>query len=409
MEKILLLDLIDKAVAILNGFNLATSTLKSYRTRAFKPIQNFFFSRNEYFYDDSLIEKLKVVYFQDYNDFKLSRKSYNWRLRGVFMITEIFETGSFYWKVYSHSKRILLNDDFEEILSEFLMSLDNLCIKSRVKYESILRRFLRYLTLNGCLELKGLNNTLIKNFLKEISATRLKSMDDVVTALKKFLKYFRDRTAIPNSLFLLLTAPRARDKKVYPSITIDEFNKIISAIDTKSVSGKRDYAILLLVATSGLRPGDIANLNLADINWSSSEITLIQGKTKETLILPLVPMTMNAIADYILSERPPSTSKKVFLRSYAPCNGLNDGVSIACIFRKYLKAAGLIHLPGDGKTISGLRRMLATELIKSGTPITTASQVLGHKSKGVIKRYIALDIEGLNECTLGFDSLEVHK
>ena len=97
----------------------------------------------------------------------------------------------------------------------------------------------------------------------------------------------------------------------------------------------------------------------------------------------------------------------LFLRSCAPFNKLHDGVSISCIFRKYLKASVIIHKLGDGKTMSGLRRMLATEIITEGTPISTASQVLGHKDKGTIKQYISLDIEGLKKCTLGFDSLEV--
>ena len=66
----------------------------------------------------------------------------------------------------------------------------------------------------------------------------------------------------------------------------------------------------------------------------------------------------------------------LFLRSCAPFNKLHDGVSISCIFRKHLKASGIIHKPGDGKTMSGLRRMLATEMIAEGTPISTASQVL---------------------------------
>ena len=163
----------------------------------------------------------------------------------------------------------------------------------------------------------------------------------------------------------------------------------------------------MLAATTGLRPGDIASLELSDINWKVAELSFIQGKTNELLILPLDKMTCNAIADYILSERPSSASNNIFLRSCAPFNKLHDGVSISCIFRKHLKASGIIHKPGDGKTMSGLRRMLATEMIAEGTPISTASQVLGHKDKGTIKQYISLDIEGLKKCTLGFDSLEV--
>jgi len=74
-------------------------------------------------------------------------------------------------------------------------------------------------------------------------------------------------------------------------------------------------------------------------------------------------------------------------------------------FRKHLKSSGIIHEAGDGKTMHGIQRMLGTEMITAGIPVTTVLQVLGHKSMGAAKQYISLDISGLRQCTLGFDSL----
>jgi len=70
-----------------------------------------------------------------------------------------------------------------------------------------------------------------------------------------------------------------------------------------------------------------------------------------------------------------------------------------------MKAAGVTHVPGDGKTMHGIRRMFGTQMIIEGVPVTTVAQILGHQNSGATRPYISLDIEGLRECALGFGSL----
>ena len=94
--------------------------------------------------------------------------------------------------------------------------------------------------------------------------------------------------------------------------------------------------------------------------------------------------------DYIINGRPKSESPYMLLRSLAPYQKFHDGVSVACVFRKYLKRAGISHTAGDGKTFHGLRRTLGTEMVVQRIPITTVSQVLGHHSTETTKQYITL-------------------
>jgi len=180
---------------------------------------------------------------------------------------------------------------------------------------------------------------------------------------------------------------------------------IIMSIDLCTAIGKRDYAILLLAASSGMRAGDIATIKFSDVDWRKSELHIVQGKTQVTVILPLNKGARAALADYILNGRPESKSPEIFLRSLAPFQGFKDGTSVACVLRRRMKAAGVYHTPGDGKTMHGIRRMLGTEMTIKGVPITTIAQVLGHQSDRATKQYISLDIEGLRECALGFDSI----
>jgi len=157
-------------------------------------------------------------------------------------------------------------------------------------------------------------------------------MDDVISILRKLFVYLNKNVGMKDNFYTILAKPRSMDRKVYPSMVPDELFRLVSSINRNSPEGKRDYAILLLATSAGLRAGDLASLKLSDIDWIKDEIHLIQGKTQETLILPLDKNVGNASADYILNGRPVSDSKNIFLRSCAPYNGLHDGVSIACIF-----------------------------------------------------------------------------
>ena len=154
-----------------------------------------------------------------------------------------------------------------------------------------------------------------------------------------------------------------------------------------------------------MRASDIAKTKLSDIDWRRSEIHIVQGKTQAPVSLPLQKGVGAALADYILNSRPESQSPEIFLRSLAPFQGFKDGVSVACVLRRRMKAAGITHLRGDGKTMHGIRRMLGTQMTIEGVAITTIAQILGHQSSRATKPYISLDIEGLRECALGFASL----
>lgn len=93
------------------------------------------------------------------------------------------------------------------------------------------------------------------------------------------------------------------------SMAIDEL-----LIDMDSAMGKRDYAIISLAATTGLRAADIIKLKLEDINWEKSELRFIQSKTGGAISLPLIEETADAIKNYILNARPESECNEIFLR-----------------------------------------------------------------------------------------------
>ena len=177
-------------------------------------------------------------------------------------------------------------------------------------------------------------------------------MDDVIYTLRAFFCYLCGNDLYHDNFWMLLAAPRCRDHHVRNCLSSEEISLLLGCIGRESPDGKRDFAALSLAAVSGLRAGDIASLMLDDIDWKKHEIRLVQGKTSEPLIIPVPKAVLNAIADYILNGRPETPDRKVFVRHCAPFRGYHDGVSIACIFRKYQKKSSQEHVVGDGKTLN---------------------------------------------------------
>lgn len=403
MTKIRIEQLINTALKELDELKLSDGSIKSYHCRSFQPILDFYSHNNENYYREDLMGRLCLVYQEQFSDGSISQKTLNWRLRGVYILNELFRSNCFQWKVFSSEKQTRLSKYYLDILSEFRNSLGE--IKRIRVINSIAERYFLFLSSKGHPTIGTISTIDIRQFIVEASSLHPKSMDDVITTLKKIQMFLRSKGMLDIPFESVLIAPRARDKKIQPCISSDNIKRILEQVDTDSGIGKRDYAILHLGIYSGLRAGDIANLSLVDIDWRNSEIHLIQGKTKQALSLPLDENTGNAIIDYILHGRTVSESPFIFLRSIAPYRKFHDGVSISCIFRKYLKKAGIPHVAGDGKTFHGLRRTLGTEMIVRGIPVTTVSQVLGHYSVESAKQYISLDISRLKQCALSFESI----
>jgi site-specific recombinase XerD len=395
-------ELIDVAVACLEKYSLSEGTIKDYRQAAFRPLERRLAGRG--YVDSELLRSQENFFFQQFEDGTLSRHTLNWRIRGIRMLMEILDTGGFTWKVFSKKQKESLTEPFRLVLDSF-MQTQNCGQKHKDCINSICRRFLLYVSGNGGTDVGSISSEHVRSFVVEISKSRPKSMDDVVYALRAFFRYLCENGLYSENFWMLLAAPRCRDHRVRECVSPEEVSRLLESIDRETDGGKRDFAAMSMAAVSGLRAGDIASLKLDDIDWKKKEIRIVQGKTDEPLILPIPMPVLQAVADYILNGRPDTDSKNVFIRHQAPFTGYHDGVSVACIFRKYQKKAGIAHTIGDGKTLHGIRRGLGTGMTASGIPVDVVAQVLGHKGTKATKQYISADLKSMHNCTLGVDSL----
>jgi len=198
-------------------------------------------------------------------------------------------------------------------------------------------------------------------------------------------------------------------RKIQGYLTTEEIDSILSQIKTDTNTGKRDFAIVSLARTTGLRGCDIINLKLADIDWKLGNITVCQQKTGIAIQLPLLTESGEAVKDYILNGRPQTECREVFVRALAPHTALRSTSSLDALLRKYQKNANHQQLPWDGKAFHGTRRGLGRDLILAGVPITNIMQILGHSHMDSSKPYMMLNTPELKECSLDFTGIPVER
>jgi integrase/recombinase XerD len=157
----------------------------------------------------------------------------------------------------------------------------------------------------------------------------------------------------------------------------DQVRKIIASVKTDSAIGKRDKAILLLLAMLGLRNQEIRKLRLNDIDWRSGKIHLLKTKSQRERILPLTKEVGDSLVDYLLHGRPQSKLPNVFLRHLTPVGVIISTHGVGNIVGKYLKVAG-IRSPSYGSHV--LRHSLATHMVNRNVPIKHIADMLGHAS-----------------------------
>jgi integrase/recombinase XerD len=159
---------------------------------------------------------------------------------------------------------------------------------------------------------------------------------------------------------------------------------LLASCDRSRPTGRRDYAILVLLVRLGLRAAEVADLCLADIDWRAGEI-VVRGKGHTEERLPLPPDVGAAIAAYLRRGRPRRAEREVFLRAIAPLRGLSpDGVSE--VVRAASERAGLGSF-GSHR----LRHTAGTEMLRAGASLSEVAQVLRHRSVATTAIYAKVD------------------
>jgi site-specific recombinase XerD len=214
----------------------------------------------------------------------------------------------------------------------------------------------------------------------------------MTTALRSFFQYARLRGEI--TLDLAAAVPIVANwsmASIPRAIAPEQTQKLLASIDRHTAMGRRDYAILLLLARLGLRAGQVASLELGDIDWSMGQLS-VRGKRGRPSELPLPAEVGKAIAAYLRRGRLPSASRRVFLRVRAPSRGFQDSSSVSTLVGHALKRAG-IDAPTHGA--HQFRHGLASEMLRHDASLAEIGGVLGHAHPDTTRIYTKIDLKAL--------------
>jgi len=219
----------------------------------------------------------------------------------------------------------------------------------------------------------------------------------MTSALRSFFRYTRYRGAV--ALDLAAAVPIVANwsmPSIPRAISADQVHRLLASIDRQTATGRRDYAILLLLARLGLRSSEVTFLELDDIDWNTGTLN-IRGKSGRLNEFPLPQEVGKAIVAYLRDGRPPSTSRRVFLRAKAPIRGFLGASGVGSIVRHSLKRAG-VKAPTYGA--HQFRHGLATEMLRQGASLGEIGDVLGHRHPQTTKIYTKVDLAALRSLAL---------
>lgn len=282
-----------------------------------------------------------------------------------------------------------LTRDFEA----FLRSERGLATSTVVSYLPVVRRFLDELFGRKALRLEQLRPRDLHGFvLREIQRVSRSHAKGVVTALRSFLRFVLQRGAIQSDLADTLPGVATwRLSHLPKSLPPEQVERLLACCDRTSPPGKRDHAILLLLARLGLRGGEVVAMTLEDLDWERGEI-VVRGKGQRLERLPLPADVGAALARYLCDVRPACETRRVFIRMLAPQQGLAGPTAVCCIVRRALRRAGL---DPEFKGAHLLRHSLATDLLRRGASLGEIGQLLRHRQPTTTQIYAKVDIAAL--------------
>lgn len=179
------------------------------------------------------------------------------------------------------------------------------------------------------------------------------------------------------------------------ALSWDQVQRLLGVIDRHEPCGRRNYAMLLLIATYGLRGCEVRVLRLGDLDWSHDEITIFAPKTRRSRRLPMTRPAGEAVLDYLRSERPPSPHEEVFLSCRPPHGPLRSKIN-PWLGRQLDKAG----IQASRRGAHTLRHSLAVHLLRSGETLKGIGDVLGHRHPDTTFIYTKLHVEDLRTVAL---------
>lgn len=259
--------------------------------------------------------------------------------------------------------------------------------------------FQSYLDRIGIADISDLSAPILSSFVID-SKERLgkPSLELVLGAMRVLLRYLYREKLIKRDLSTTIEMPRTYALSKLPrSISWEQVRSMLEVVDLRTPVGRRDYAILLLFVTYGLRSREVARLTLDDVDWKNERIRVRERKGGHETTYPLSSAVANAILEYLRHDRPKSNERLIFFNMKAPIRPMS-AQSISYRPTCYMRAAG-IDVPRCGSHT--LRHTCVQRLIDAQLSLKLIGDYIGHASAESTRIYSKVDFKSLRELALG--------
>lgn len=262
-----------------------------------------------------------------------------------------------------------------------------------------LSQFLKWLgpkaTYQGLAELTP--ETIEQFFLSDAQIPGPSARRSMQAAVRTFLRFCLQKAVIQHPLDKAVPTQRTYRLATVPrGLSQDQAQTLLDCVNRKTPMERRDYAIIQLLYTYGVRGGHVRALQLTDIQWSKNQILFKALKRGKDILLPLTQDVGNSLLDYLKNGRPAYACPDVFLTTKAPYHRL-DHSTLSGIVRRYILKAK-IKVPSKGS--HALRHCFATRMVQAGHPLKSVADMLGHRCLSTTFIYTKIDFNALKQAAL---------
>jgi len=396
---------VDGVLKAMNAYGLTESTIHQYYRGFCKPIMKYLHEKGNGNHSNELLE----IYLSEANIHlqanQIKQHHYLTISRTIRYLNSYANSGEVDFTMFVNTRKYCPTNEHLQLIS---LILDETELQEGFKYRihCCIRHFFCFIE-DHELEINQLQDEDLRGFISEVSDTNKGSRDYIMYAVNLIAKYLQR-----NNLANVITdyhcfMPKSNPVRLIAPYSQNDINMMLQAINPKSITAKRDRSIILLTFNTALRGFDIVKLQLNDIDWKSCEIKIIQSKTKVPLTLPINGTTMNALADYILEERPQCSVQNVFVRGCSPFVALKGTCALDGVVENLCQKAAIAKKPY--RSFHSIRRTLATELSIAEVPLTSVSQMLGHRNIDSDKPYLSFNRQQTSLCSIGFEEIPLRK
>lgn len=281
----------------------------------------------------------------------------------------------------------------EQAFGAYLLREKGVSPATESNYRQEIRAFLHYRFRRGSVTPSAIQAHDLHRFVlaraEQVAPRRVKLS---VTALRTFARFLRLRGDVTGDLTSsALTVPNWRLSTLPKSISPEQVERILAQCDRRTALGRRNYAILLILARLGLRAGEVVALTVDDLDWDAGEL-VVRGKGLRLERIPLPHDVGKALAAYLRAGRPRCSTRRFFVRDRAPRVGFASPAAISTIVARAITDAKL-DPPSHGAHL--LRYSLATHVLRRGGSLPEVAELLRHRHTDTTALYAKVDLDAL--------------